>query len=178
MNSVAHLGHVEVLDIWGKPVFFRDLWQQQRIVLVLVRHFGCLFCHEHAATVVHARASIEALGAKLILLGNGNPVHAGEFSHLVGALGHVYTDPARILYKALGMQHGMLRIYNIESSRNARRALFGGYRQRGVRGDRWQLGGTVVIETDGAVTYRYASEVSGDHGSVSDVLLALKSSKR
>jgi peroxiredoxin len=174
MNSVAHLGHVEVLDVWGKPVFFRDLWNDAPTVLVLVRHFGCLYCHEHADTVVHSAPSIEALGARLVLLGNGNPKHAGEFMRRIGLRDRVYTDPARILYRALGMRHGMLRVYNFESSRHLRRATQAGYRNQPVRGDRWQLGGTLVIQPTGDVAYRHVSEVAGEHGSVSDVLRALE----
>jgi hypothetical protein len=174
MKSVQRLGQVEVLDIWGKPVFFRDLWKDQPTVLVLVRHFGCLYCHEHADTVVHAEAAIHAEGGRLVLLGNGNPTHAGEFMRRVGLSDRVYTDPARILYRALGMRHGMMRVYNLEVARNFRRATLAGYRNFGVRGDRWQLGGTVVIESTGNVAYRFVSELAGDHGSVSDVLFALK----
>lgn len=173
-NHVAELGHVEVLDVWGKPVFFRELWKDGPTVLVLVRHFGCLYCHEHADAIVHAAPAIEALGGRLVLLGHGNPVHAGEFMRRIGLTGRLYTDPARIIYRALGMHHGMLRVYNVESARHFRRASLAGYRNASVRGDRWQLGGTVVIAPDGSVAYRYASEVAGDHGAVSDVLAALR----
>jgi hypothetical protein len=43
-----------------------------------------------------------------------------------------------------------------------------------VLGDRWQLGGTLVIDEQGGIVYRHVSEVAGDHGSVSDVLFALR----
>jgi peroxiredoxin len=174
MDSVARLGHVEVLDIWGKPVFFRDLWQGKTTVVVFVRHFGCLYCHEHASTVVHAKNDIEAAGGSLLLLGHGNPVHAGQFSRQVGLEGLVFTDPARILYRALGMKHGILRVYNLESSRHMARATRAGFKNRGVLGDRWQLGGTVVLDARGTIVYRHVSQIAGDHGSVSDVLFAVR----
>lgn len=178
MKSLSGLGSVEVLDIWGKPVFFRELWKAKPTVLVLVRHFGCLYCHEHANTVVHSQDAIGAEGGQLVLLGHGNPTHAGEFMRRIGLAERVYTDPARIIYRALGMKHGMLRVYNLESSRHLRRATLAGYRNSGIRGDRWQLGGTVLIEPSGQVAYRFASEVAGDHGSLSDVLFALKRLRR
>jgi hypothetical protein len=96
----------------------------------------------------------------------------------IGLSDRVYTDPARIIYRALGMKHGVLRVYNLESSKHLRRASLAGYRNAGVRGDRWQLGGTVLVEPSGQVAYRFASEVAGDHGSVSDVLFALKRLRR
>lgn len=178
MDSVAKLGHVEILDIRGKPVFFREVWKDRLTVLVFVRHFGCLYCHEHAQTVVHARDAIEAASGSLVLLGHGNPVHAGQFSRQVGLEGRVFTDPARILYRALGMKHGVLRVYNLESSRHLARATSAGFRNRGVLGDRWQLGGSVVIGPRGDILYSYRSEVAGDHGSVSDVLTALRRANR
>jgi peroxiredoxin len=171
MKSLSSLGSVEVLDIWGKPVFFRELWKAKPTVLVLVRHFGCLYCHEHANTVVHAQGAIDAEGGQLVLLGHGNPTHAGEFMRRIGLAERVYTDPARIIYRALGMKHGMLRVYNLESSRHLRRATLAGYRNSGIRGD-------VLIEPSGQIAYRFASEVAGDHGSVSDVLFALKRLRR
>jgi hypothetical protein len=176
MQSIAKLGSIEVLDIWGKPVFFRDLWQDKTTVLVLVRHFGCLFCYEQGAGLLQVLPDIAAASGQLLLLGNGNPAHAGEFMRASGLDGVVYTDPARLIYRGLGFNTGMLRTYNLESTRNARRAVAAGHRQRGVKGDRWQLGGALVVEPDGAVAYRYAAEVAGDHAPLSDILRALRSS--
>lgn len=178
MDSVARFGHVEVLDVWGKPVFFRELWQGKHAVLVFVRHFGCLYCHEQAHTVVHALGEIEAAGGSLVLLGHGNPAHAGQFSRQVGLAGRVFTDPARILYRGLGMKHGMLRVYNLESARHLQRATKKGYKNQGVLGDRWQLGGSLVLDEKGSIVHRHVSEIAGDHGSVSDVLFALERIKR
>lgn len=176
MDNVATLGHIEVLDVWGKPIFFEELWAGKTTVLALVRHFGCLFCQEQAASLHSALPAIEQAGASLVLLGNGNPVHASEFMRYTGLERRVFTDPARLIYKRLGMHHGLLRTYNLETTRHARRALTAGYRQYDVRGDRWQLGGVLVIEPDGKIAYRFRSEVAGDHPSTSDVLHAVKRS--
>lgn len=176
MDSVAPLGHIEVLDAWGKPVFFRKLWQGKTTVMVLLRHFGCLFCHEQAATMLNALSSIEDAGADLIFLGNGNPAHAGEFMRRLGLSERVFTDPGRVIYRKLEMRHGLLRTLNLESSRHSRRALRGGYRQRGTHGDRWQQGGVLVIEPDGSVAFQHLSEVAGDHAAASDVLVVLRKS--
>jgi hypothetical protein len=46
----------------------------------------------------------------------------------------------------------------------------------GSQGDAWQLGGIVVVLSDGRVPYSYVSSVAGDHPPASDALLALKAS--
>jgi peroxiredoxin len=175
MTEARRYLNFELLTPKGKPVFVRDILANRPTVACFVRHFGCIFCFEHVAEAIKLRPEIERQDAQLIVIGNGNPAHAREFERQVGLEGLVYTDPARHLYRALAMRHGFARTFNLQVSRNTRRAFQAGFRQIGVKGDRWQLGGNVVFGRDGAIRYVQHAELAGDLTPVAAALRALKS---
>lgn len=163
----------ELLTPQGKPIFFGEVLRKRPTVACFVRHFGCLFCFEHVADAAQNKQAIEAAGGQLIIVGNGNPKHARDFERQVGLEGAVFTDPARQIYRALAMRHGIGRVMNLQVSRNFRRAFAAGFHQVAVKGDRWQLGGNVVFDADGAVRFMQHAEVAGDLTPVADALRAL-----
>lgn len=180
MNSIARLRHFELLDPHGKPVFLERALDSKPTLLCFVRHFGCIFCFEHAAEVMLHRESVHKRGAQILLIGNGNPSHALEFMGETRLTEGVYTDPARKLYRAFAMYHGLRRTLNLQTRRNARRASFSGFRQTGIKGDPWQQGGNVVLDSSGDVVSVQRAEVAGDQldtrASI-DLLLRLVGSK-
>ena len=58
------------------------------------------------------------------------------------------------------------------------RALRGGFRQKGVQGDPWQLGGVFVVAPGGVIRFAYASSAAGDHPPVGAILAALPGAGR
>ncbi len=176
MDSIASLRHFELLDPRGKPVFLEDALDSKPTLLCFVRHFGCIFCFEHAAEVVAHRQRAREHGAQIVLIGNGNPSHALEFMSEARISDGVYTDPARSLYKAFAMRHGLRRTLNLQTRRHARRASFHGFRQTGIKGDPWQQGGNVVVDGDGRIVSLQRAELAGerlDTRSSVDALLGL-----
>jgi AhpC/TSA antioxidant enzyme len=118
--------------------------------------------------------AIRALGAELVLIGNGNRRFAEAFKHDLGITAPLYVDTKRLAYRALEMKRGVLRtLGSLETWKSLGRALKGGFRQKGVQGDAWQLGGVLVVLPGGSVAYRYLSESAGDHPAVADILRAL-----
>jgi len=158
----ALLPHYELLDPLGKPVFLTDVLGGRPTLLCFLRHFGCLFCFEHASGVLTEKTTLNKVGAQLIFVGHGNPSHAREFMSEYNLAGDVFTDPSRKLYAALEMRHGVNSTLNISTARHARRAYQRGYRQRGVKGDPWQQGGNVAIAADGSILAVERANVAGD----------------
>lgn len=154
--------HYELLDPLGKPTFLADVLGGRPTLLCFLRHFGCLFCFEHASSVLEERQLLERGGAQLVFVGNGNPTHAREFMQEYSLSSGVFTDPSRRLYSALEMHHGVSRTLNVQTARHARRAYNLGHRQRGVKGDPWQQGGNVAIAADGRVLGSERASVAGD----------------
>ena len=117
---------------------------------------------------------IRARKAELFLIGNGNRHFAEGFKRDLGITAPVFVDTRRDAYRALGMKRGIGRtLGSLQTWKSFGRALRGGFRQKRVQGDAWQLGGVLVVQPGGAVVYRSLSEHAGDHPPVADVLAAL-----
>lgn len=170
--------HYELLDPLGKPIFLDVVLAGRPTLMCFLRHFGCLFCFEHASGLLAEHAALRKVGAQLVFVGNGNPAHAREFMQEYKLDGGVYTDPSRRLYSALEMRHGVNLTLNIQTARHARRAYQQGHRQRGVKGDPWQQGGNVAISADGIILAVERAAIAGDVIPVRGVLSALHGSMR
>jgi NAD(P)-dependent dehydrogenase (short-subunit alcohol dehydrogenase family) len=83
------------------------------------------------------------------------------------------VDPELRAYRAAGLRRGRVEVLSPRLARNGLRALRAGFRQTGVEGDPWQLGGAFVLRPDGACTFRQASREAGDHADLDGVLAAL-----
>ena len=118
--------------------------------------------------------AIRARGAELILVGNGNRRFAEAFKDDLGIKAPIYVDTKREAYRALEMKRGLMRtLGSLDTWKSFGRALKAGFRQKGVQGDAWQLGGVLVVLPGGTVAYRYLSNSAGDHPPVADILAAL-----
>lgn len=118
---------------------------------------------------------IHAAGAELVIVGNGSAHFAQAFREDLKLTTPLYTDPSLNSYAALGMKRGLGGAAgSLAALRNAARALAAGHRQGPVQGDAWQLGGVLVVDTEGGVLYRHLSDAAGDHPPVADVLRALE----
>jgi NAD(P)-dependent dehydrogenase (short-subunit alcohol dehydrogenase family) len=84
------------------------------------------------------------------------------------------VDPDLRAYRAAGLRRGRVELLSPRLARNAARALRAGFRQSGVQGDPWQLGGVFVIRAGTDLTYRYVSREAGDHAPVEEILAALE----
>ncbi len=117
--------------------------------------------------------AIRGCGAELVVVGNGAPHFAATFREDMRLDCPVLVDPELRAYRAAGLRRGRVEILSPRLPLHAWRALRSGYRQAGVQGDPWQLGGAFVIRPDGALTYRHVSREAGDHASVDAILAAL-----
>ena len=95
------------------------------------------------------------------------------FAEDFGLAGAVYTDPARVVYRVLGLKHRRADAMTLGALKNTWRAYKSGYRQTSVQGDPWQQGGVFVVDSQGRVKYGYASETTGDHPPLSEILDAV-----
>jgi hypothetical protein len=118
-------------------------------------------------------AEIRARGAHLVVVGNGAPHFARAFREEFQLDFPLLVDPELVAYRAAGLRRGYVELLSPRVPLNALRALAGGARQTGVRGDAFQLGGVFAIRAGGGVAYRHVSRAAGDHTPIDDVLRAL-----
>ena len=132
------------------------------IVVVFVRHYGCIFCRERAAEVRAHRAAIEQKGARIVFVGNGLPAMAREFATQNADGLPVLSDPSKRAFELAGMRRGLSTVLRPSMLKNAWRAFRSGHRQTKVQGDPWQQGGALVLGKDGVVLHAKRDGAGGD----------------
>jgi dehydrogenase/reductase SDR family protein 12 len=118
--------------------------------------------------------SIRALGAELVIIGNGSPLFAQGFREDLDLQCPVLTDPDLVSYRAAGLRRGRVELLSPQLFTNGLRAWRTGARQTGVEGDPWQLGGVFLVRPDGATVFAQRSGVAGDHADIKAILTALQ----
>lgn len=117
--------------------------------------------------------AIEARGAQVVVVGNGQPFHARDFQQEHQLPFTLLTDPDLKAYAAAGMRRGLLSTVRPRAMKNAIRAWKGGFRQTRVLGDPWQQGGVFVLGPDARELFRHISHEAGDHPPSSQIIAAL-----
>jgi len=80
------------------------------VLVVFLRHTGCVFCREALADLSRQRAMIEGTGARLALVHMSEPLSATlRFERYSLGDVHRYSDPERVLYRAFGLDRGSLQ---------------------------------------------------------------------
>lgn len=119
------------------------------------------------------REEIRQAGAELVFVGNGAPLFANGFAEDLGLEERILLDPGLVAYRAAGLRRGRAELFSPRMIGNAVRAWKAGFRQTGVEGDAFQLGGVLVVRAGGDLVYRYASREAGDHPPIEEVLAGL-----
>jgi hypothetical protein len=167
------LASTEILDERGKAIELGSLWRERTVVLVFVRHFGCIHCRAHIAELLRARGQLAARGADIVIIGNGSPSFIGGFRDETTWPGPIYTDPSLAAYREAELVRSVGATLDPRSLGQAAKALFRGQRQGRTQGDQWQQGGVLVVDSTGTVRWRHASGRPGDNASSTQILAAL-----
>ena len=167
------LSALQVQDLNGEWRNLEDLRMAKAGIMVLVRHYGCIFCRQRIAELVAESQAHPALELALFVVGNGTAAMASDFVETHSIEVPVFTDPSREIYQRLGMK----RMFGINwtSVKQGFAAFKAGHRQTAVQGDVWQQGGVAVFDSAGEVTYVFADQEAGSAIPWSDVWAHLKS---
>ncbi len=157
----------------GREVRLGTLWQQRSVVLVFVRHFGCVFCRAQVAELSAALPQIRARAAELVLIGTGDVQAAREFRSDFDLDVPVFADPELTTFRALPLQRGFKTVLTLSVMKRAVKTLQDGFRQGKTQGDVWQQGGVFILGPGDREHYRYISAEAGDHPTVEAILSAL-----
>ncbi len=142
-----------------------DLSRRQPLLLVCLRHFGCVFCRESLTRLAEARPAIAARGTRIVLVHQGSEAQAADFfaGYGVGDLDRV-SDPLRWLYFHLGLRRG--GPWQLLGPKVWIRAIGAGLLKRHglgrVVGDLRQMPGVFLIR-DGVVLASFVSRTAADN---------------
>jgi hypothetical protein len=122
---------------------------------------------------------VHALGAEVVVVGNGAPHFIAGFRELTGFHGPLYTDPSRKSYQAASLKRGWSTFLNLRAATNLARAVVGGARQGSIQGDPAQQGGTLVIAppAPGRVLFHHVSDTAGDHPKLEKIFAVLEAQR-
>ncbi len=132
-----------------------------------------MFCREQVRSLSGYLDRFRALGADLVVIGNGTPEQARAFRDERGLAFPVLVDPRMRAYRAAGMRRGAGAVLNLRAVTHAIRALKEGEHQGRTQGDPWQLGGAFVVLPGGRVVYEQRSDIAGDHADPEAMLAAI-----
>jgi len=104
-----------------------------------------------------------ALGARVIVIGNGSQEALASFSSHYADAVEMYTDPKREAYDALGLVFGMGGVASWKLIKNGLRAAAAGHRQGRTEGHPLQQGGVGVFDTSGTVRFLHRDSTAGEH---------------
>ncbi len=165
----------------GDETTLADVWQSHDgpTVLVFLRHFGCIFCREHAAQLASAKAEFEKRGVQIVFVGMGNPEEAREFRADRDLPFEILADPDRVAYRAFGLPEGRISQLAGPAVVGASvRAMKHGASVGKAVGNRRQLPGTYIIDQDGRFLFSKPAAHAGDVAEIETLLAALDASSR
>lgn len=171
-----------VKDKDDRPVRLGDVWSDRPALLVFLRHFGCIGCSEHVCEIAPHLEEFDRLGILVVFIGNGTPNFIEGFMErqcLYGKTVNILTDPSLEVYKTAQMKRSLWGTMGPSGMRDALRAFGKGHWQTSVEGDIAQLGGCLLVDTNGRIAYSYFSSSLSDFPHTSVLLdAALKLTAR
>lgn len=175
----------ELQDSAGHAVRLTDVWTQGPVLLMFWRHYGCSCGTDRAQRLQAECAAYRALGAQLLVVGQGGPAQAADYSARHGLPCTVLCDPTRRVYEDYDLLEGQpsqivfdapdefLRV-DAEAGVSLQQSRHG--TPRAAVNSPWQLPGEFVIDTAGNVRLAYRYQHCEDWPNPLVLIAALKAS--
>jgi peroxiredoxin len=155
----------ELTNIEGERIHIADYWQNQPVVLVFLRHLGCVFCREQVALLRRDYGKFQAVGTEVICIAQGDYKTGKAFSlffDLPFPLLMCGDDLA--IYKSYGLAKGTTQqLFGVRSWTRGFIASMRGHIQGKIVGDGFQMGGAFVIDSHGTIRLVYLPDDASDH---------------
>ncbi len=126
-----------------------ELSEHQPVLLVFLRHLGCIFCLESVQRIVRERGDIDRTEAKIVLVTMSEPDKSRQRLAAMGVGDiEIISDPDQRLYRRFGIGRGTFtQLFGPRVLvRGFQAALSTGRFWGGLEGDGFQLPGLVLIE--------------------------------
>ncbi|RFO97101.1 hypothetical protein DIC66_08100 [Rhodoferax lacus] len=153
-------------DAGNQAVSLSDYWRTGPALLLFWRHYGCSCGIERAQRLQAEYADYLALGARVVIIGQGLPEQASDYAARLGVPCPVLCDPTRRVFEAYDLLEGQASqiVFDAPDAFLKIDAQAGADLQQSRHGtpraavnSPWQLPGEFVIDAAGRVrlAYRY-----------------------
>ena len=124
-----------------------QLSAKQPVLLVFLRHFGCVFCKESLDYIRQQRDRIEADGTHIVFVHMSDPARGEEYFRARGFTEFdQISDPEQRLYQLFGFSRASFwQIFGPGVMWRGLKAMLHGFVQSSVEGDAFQMPGLVLI---------------------------------
>jgi peroxiredoxin len=173
--DLAALSETKLSDSTGTQHRLGDLWSDKPVVLVFLRHFGCLHCREHAVMLRDRYDEIKTQGGEIVAVGTGDQRYAEAFARDENIPYLVLVDDDAVAAHAASLQtlnwfqllHPRTWKASWQTSRRGHHTHKPGMRVK-------QIGATFVIGAGDQVRYEHMDIDSTDHAEIDKVVAALQ----
>lgn len=151
------------LEAGDEVVALSHYWQQQPLVILLLRHSGCPLCREQLLVAEERLDEMKGDGFAVLGIMHASGAEAQALGEEMQLRFPVLGDPAGALYRELALPRGSW--WQVTLGPLLRSPLVGLRRMREVRKpgrDVRQLGGVAIFDRDGELRYRFCQRDSGD----------------
>ena len=173
--DLARLENVELTGADGALHRLGDYWADRPVVLVFLRHFGCLLCREHANQLSERYAEITRVGSEVVAIGTGNQWYAQGFVETERIPYPVLVDDGAVAARAASVRKvdPVTLLLDPRSIKGALAAHRAGFRVHKSGRRVTQLGATFVIGPGARIHYAHVDAHTADHAPIAEVLAAL-----
>lgn len=142
------------------------LTKKSPVMLVFLRHFGCVFCKEALDDIAHRRAAIEDGGVKIVFVHMSDDETAEEYFSRFNLQGITHIcDPGQRYYRAFGLQRGSFgQLYGLQTwIRGFKLQNQMGYNLEMAQklGDSTQMPGVFVLQ-NGTIREKFVHHLASD----------------
>lgn len=148
----------EVLLSSGERVPLRSLYQEQRMVLVFLRHLGCIFCKEHVAQL----RRLKDVNIVFVTMAPADQTEA--FRQKMQSPHRFICDPDKALYSHFELpKGGLTQVLSPQVFVRAIGATLQGHANSRTEADPMQLPGVFIVDTDGAILWSHKARHAADN---------------
>ncbi len=140
-----------------------QLSEVEPLMVVFLRHSGCIFCRETLDELHRLRSAIDETGVGLVVVHMGMPDEGEELIERYGLDGvDMISDPLRELYQAFHLQQGtFVQLFGPRVFLRGLVATLKGHTQGWFVGDALQMPGAFIV-SHGAILRAYRHTSAGD----------------
>lgn len=151
-----------------------DLWAEQPVVVVFLRHFGCHLCREHASILRDRYQEVAERGADVVAIGTGSVRYAEAFKRDEQVPFLVLVDDDAEAADAASVRSVTpFGLFSPRSWPGAWKARQAGHKVHKAGKRVTQLGATFVLGEGSQVRFEHVDAHTADHADLEQVFAAL-----
>ncbi|KAM6492679.1 AhpC/TSA antioxidant enzyme domain containing protein [Amanita muscaria] len=181
-ETISKASDILVYGAKGEEVKFGSLFDQNKTIVVFIRHFFCGAYVSHVSQV--PQSALDEAGTKIVVIGCGEWAGIQAYADTAKFSGQIYADPSRKLYHSLGMTietlattpSGQQKRSYLTSSffSNVIQSIWRGPLQHpnliGKQGNISQLGGEFIFGPGNSCSFASRMQHTEDHVEVADLM--------